>query len=109
MKPWEEQKNWNVLQEADHVARAAPILKQCCKYLGLQEDVELLAVKDKDRFLLSYAQDPTKPDFGKAMIKLETMMRTVMGVVVDLRLEAKTDLNRMGNRSKDKKVGRDIK
>jgi hypothetical protein len=67
--------------------------------LGLQEDAKVIEVKDNDRFVLSYEQDPTKPDFGKNMIKLEKLMRQTMGVVVDLRLETKEDKNRRAGRN----------
>lgn len=69
-------------------------LKACCKLLGLQEDAELIDVKENDRFVLSYTQSPNHPDFGKNMIKLERLMRHTMGIVIDLRLEAVEDKNK---------------
>ena len=109
MLPWEKQRDWNRLEVSTQNEAAKQSLKVCCKLLGLEENVELIDVKENDRFVLQYQQDPNMPDFGKNMIRLETLMRQTLGVVVDLRLEAKSDLNRMGNRAKDKKVGRDIK
>lgn len=94
-----KQKSWNILREADHKAQAAPILKTCCQILGLQEDVELIEVKDKDRFVLSYEQDPTKPDFAKNMIKLERLMKQTMGINIDLRLEPMKDKNNRARRN----------
>lgn len=78
------------MDESHQTERAKAVLKNCCLMLGIQE-AQLIGVKDNDRFILSYEQDPTKPDFAKNMIKLETLMRKTMGVVIDLRLEAKED------------------
>ena len=91
---WQEQKKWNIESEANQKAIAAPILRSCCQILGLQEDVELLEVQEKDRFVLSYEQDPNKPEFHSNMIKLEGLMRQTMGIVIDLRLEPKADRNK---------------
>lgn len=99
LRDWERQKNWNILSEADQKAQASPHLKLCCKILGLQEDVELLDIKDKDRFVLSYVQDPSKPDFAKNMIKLERLMRQTIGIAVDLRLEPLKDKNKRFDRN----------
>ncbi len=99
MKPWEIQKDWNQLERTTQNEAAKHHLKQCCQILGLQTDVELIDVKDNDRFVLSYTQDPTKPDFGMNMIKLETLMRQTMNVVVDLRLEPMADKNKRASRN----------
>ncbi len=99
MLPWEKQRDWNRLEHASQNEAAKYSLKVCCELLGLQTDVELIEVKENDRFVLQYEQDPTKPDFGKAMIRLETLMRQTMGVVIDLRLEAKEDKNKRVERT----------
>ena len=98
MKPWEIQSAWVKLDESKQTANAKLHLDACCKILNIQTP-ELLGVKDNDRFILSYEQDPIKPDFGKQMIKLETLMRQTMGVVVDLRLETKEDKNKRAGRN----------
>ncbi len=90
---WEKQRDWNRLEVASQNEAAKSSLKICCKILGLQEDVDLIDVKDNDQFVLSYAQDEKFPDFGRNMIKLEGLMRHTLGVVVDLRLEPKADKN----------------
>lgn len=92
MRPWETQKAWIQLDESSQASQAQGALTICCRFMGLQEDVQVIEVKDNDRFVLSYEQDPTKPDFGKHMIKLERLMKQALGVVVDLRLESKEDL-----------------
>lgn len=90
---WREQREWNQLEVASQNEAAKSSLKLCCKILGLQEDVELIEVKDNDRIVLGYEQSPGHPDFGRNMIRLESLMRQTMGVVIDLRLEAKQDRN----------------
>lgn len=92
------QRDWIKLEHRDQYSAAKAILKQCCHILGIQE-AELIDVKDNDRFVLSYTQDPTKPEFSRNMIKLETLMRQTMGVVIDLRLESKEDKNRRAGRN----------
>lgn len=99
MRTWEVQSAWNVIDESAQRARAQAALTTCVQYLGLQTNVLVSSVKDNDRFILTYEQDPGKPDFGKNMIRLETMMRDVMGVVVDLRLETRVDKNKRAERN----------
>lgn len=96
---WEQQRDWNRLEVASQNEAAKSALKMCCKILGLQEDVEIIDVKDNDRFVLEYEQSPTHPDFGRAMIRVESLMRQTMGIVVDLRLEAKEDRNKRMQRT----------
>lgn len=102
---WKEQVLWNAMDEAYHQELAQQWLTMCSKTLGLQEDAQVLAVKDRDRFILSYEQDPTKPDFAKNMIKLETLMRQTMSITVDLRLEPKEDKNKRAARNGRKTNG----
>ena len=98
-KPWEKQKAWIQFSESQQVYAAQFALDICTQTLGLQGNVLVQEVKDNDRFVLTYEQDPTKPDFGSHMIKLETLMRQTMGVVVDLRLETKEDKNKRAGRN----------
>lgn len=93
------QRDWIKLEETQQHSAAKAFLRAGCMVLGLQEDVELIGVKDNDRFILAYNQDPEKPEFSRNMIKLETLMRQTMGVVVDLRLEAKADKNKRTTRT----------
>jgi hypothetical protein len=99
MRSWEIQSAWNKIDETRQTVRAQAALKTCCQVLGIQDDARVIGVKDNDRFVLSYEQDPMKPDFGKHMIKLETLMREVMGVVVDLVLEPMEDKNKRAQRN----------
>lgn len=96
---WERQRDWNRLEIASQNEAAKAVLKTCCKMLGLQEDVELLDVQENDRFVLYYEQDPNFPDFGMKMIQLERLMRNIMGIVVDLRLEPRKDKNNRPTRT----------
>lgn len=99
MRPWENQKAWIQLAEDQQQKRAQLAVTNACFYLGLQSDVQVVEVKDNDRFVLSYTQDQAKPDFAMNMIKLERLMRQTMGVVVDLRLETKEDRNNRAKRN----------
>lgn len=99
MKPWETQKAWIQFEQGKQKVLAGFNLYECCKVLGLQTEVQIIDVKDNDRFILSYEQDPTKPEFSRNMIKLETLMRQTMGVVIDLRLESKEDKNKRAGRN----------
>lgn len=99
MMPWEKQRDWNGLEQSAQAESAKSALKLCCDILGLQNNVEVVGVKDNDRFVLSYTQDPTKPDFARNMIKLEKLMRQTLGVVVDLRLSEKADKNKRFDRN----------
>ncbi len=96
---WERQRDWNKMERLTQNENAKSVLKQCCRILGLQDDVELIDVITNDRFVLHYEQSSIHPDFGKNMIKLESMMRGTLGVVVDLRLEAKEDKNKRVQRT----------
>lgn len=93
------QRDWIKLEQRAQSSAARSHLKSCCQILGLQDNVELIDVKDNDRFVLSYTQDPLKPEFSRNMIKLETLMRQTMGVVIDLRLESKEDKNKRAGRN----------
>jgi hypothetical protein len=99
MRTWEQQKQWNSLEQRTQNENGKAALKQCCQLLGLQDDVELLSVDENDRFKLRYEQDPTKKHFASNMIKLEKLMRQVLGVVVDLRLEPMKDKNNRAGRN----------
>lgn len=66
--------------------------------LNLQPDIELVEQKGF-RWVLSYAQDPQFRDFGKAMIKLETLLQSITGRPIDLRLEAEADKNKREKRN----------
>lgn len=96
---WEKQRDWNRLERAAQNASAKGALNLCCGVLGLQTDAELVDVKDNDRIVLSYVQSADHPDFARSMIKLETLMRHVMGVAIDLRLESKEDKNKRAGRN----------
>lgn len=96
---WEQQRDWNRLEVSTQNEDAKSFLKMACNVLGLQENVELVDVKDNDRFVLHYEQSLSHPDFGRNMIRVETLMRQLMGVVVDLRLEAKEDRNKRKERT----------
>ncbi len=80
--------------------RAQKALTEACLELGLQHNVQVVELKN-DRWILSYEQDPAKPRFDYAMIKLEKVLREVTRTEVELHLEAIADKNR-----RDKKSGR---
>lgn len=73
-------------------------LKECCKLLGLQEDVKIIEVKGF-RWTLEYAQSKDHPDFGRNMIKLERMLQLMEKRPIDLRLEAMEDKNKRKKRN----------
>ncbi len=96
---WENQRDWNRLEAKTQNMAAKGLLKTCCQLLGLQEDAEIVDVQENDRFILRYSQDPSRPDFGNGMIKLERLMRQTMGIVIDLRLETLEDKNKRTDRN----------
>lgn len=78
-------------------AKAA--LKAACHELGLQEDVELVEVVNRFRWVLSYTQDKTKPNFADHMIKLERLLHKVLNLPIDLRLAERIDRNKRTEKS----------
>jgi hypothetical protein len=73
-------------------------LKECCKLLGLQDDVKIIHTKGF-RWMLEYDQSPNHPDFGRNMIKLERMLQLMEKRPIDLRLEPLEDKNKRKQRN----------
>lgn len=73
-------------------------LSECCKLLGLQEDVKIIDIKSF-RWVLEYEQSKDHPDFGRNMIKLERMLQLMEKRPIDLRLEAMEDRNKRKDRN----------
>lgn len=91
--------HWKNLPEQNKVMEAQKVLLQGCKELGLQESVMVTKVLNDTRFVLSYTQAPDKPDFGRAMIKLERWIRARLGFEIELQLESIEDRNKRVERS----------
>lgn len=66
--------------------------------LNLQPDVELVETKGF-RWTLSYTQNDEFKNFGKSMIKLETLLQSMTARPIDLRLEAEADKNKREKRN----------
>lgn len=81
------------------VSAAETWIREACKILGLQEDIKVIMVADRWRWTLDYEQDPSKPDVGMNMIKLERALQTAIKRPIDLRLEAMADKNRRKQRN----------
>lgn len=79
------------------LAQAA--LTSACSALGLQSDVEVLTIKHETVWILTYDQDPNKPHFGNAMIKLERFIKEMLGEQVELQLEPSEDRNKRFQRT----------
>lgn len=75
------------------VSSAETWIREACQLLGLQTDVKVIMVVNRWRWTLEYEQDPTKPDFGMNMIKLERALQTALKRPIDLRLEKVVDKN----------------
>lgn len=89
--PWAQIKN----ERSEHSKK---LLKDCCKLLGLQEDVNIIDIKGF-RWVLDYEQSKNHPDFGRNMIKLERMLQLMEKRPIDLRLEPLEDKNKRENRN----------
>lgn len=76
----------------------ADVLKGGCYALGLQQDVQIVAIHGF-RWTLDYEQSPIHPDFANNMIKLERLIQERTGRPVDLRLEAESDKNKRAKRN----------
>ncbi len=91
---------WLGLASSEKMRRAQTALTEGCRALGLQVDVLVTEIKSETRLVLSYKQNPDKPDFGRHMIKLERWLREKMGIEVELQLESLEDRNRREERTK---------
>lgn len=91
---------WLELPYEDKLNQARKIFYEGCAAFGLQLDVAVTEIKNDTRFVLSYKQDPAKPDFGRHMIKLERWLRDKMKFEVELQLESIEDRNRREERTK---------
>ncbi len=80
---------------------AQKAMTEACRELGLQDDVEVVEIKNGTRWILAWDQKPGMPKFEYAMIKLENVLREVTRSGVELMSESETDKNR-----RDKKSGR---
>lgn len=92
--------DWLELAYEDQVKKAQAKLIEGCRMMGLQEDVQVVKLLNNTRFVLSYVQDKTKPDFAWAMIKLEKWLREQFHFEVELQLESIEDRNRRVERTK---------
>ncbi|MGE4132081.1 MAG: hypothetical protein AB7F86_10625 [Bdellovibrionales bacterium] len=91
---------WLELAFEDKLKQAQKVMVEACQAFGLQTDVTVTDIKNDTRFVLSYTQDKTKPNFGYAMIKLERWLRPKLGFEVELLLESIEDRNRRVERTK---------
>ena len=92
--------SWLELPFEDKMKQAQIALTEGCREAALQVDVLVTDIKNETRFVLSYKQNPEKPDFGRHMIKLERWLRTKLGFEVELQLESIEDRNRREERTK---------
>jgi hypothetical protein len=86
--------SWLSLSPQEQIELAATHLQAGARSLGLQEDVQVLEVKNQTRLVLSYKQNLKFPDFGRHMIQLERWIREDMNTPVELQLESMEDRNR---------------
>ncbi len=91
--------SWMGLTPEAKVAAAQEILLKGCDKLGLQKTVQVTQIKHDTRFVLTFTQDPTKPNFGHSMIKLERWLRGELKFEVELQLESIEDRNKRVQRS----------
>lgn len=75
------------------VSAAETWLREACMLLGLQTNIKIVSVTNRWRWTLDFEQDPTKPDVGRSMIKLEKALQTALKRPIDLRLESVADKN----------------
>lgn len=74
-------------------------LLAACSELGLQEDVQLIEVKN-NRWILGYVQSPSHPEFAWHMIKLERLLKTRTGNFdIELLSETIEDRNKRFSRT----------
>ncbi len=76
------------------IKTATEILRAGCLDLGLQTDVEVIEIQRNTRWICSYDQDPNKPDFGRAMIRLERHLKAKTMRPIELLCEATADRNK---------------
>jgi len=92
-------KPWKAMSSIAKLERAQGLVTKGCIRLGLQMSVQVIDIKNDTRLVLSYTQDPTKPNFGHHMIKLERWLRSELGFEVELQLESIEDRNKRVQRS----------
>lgn len=73
-------------------------IREACDELGLQNDIWLIDVKNKWRWILEYKQNPDFPNFAKHMIELEALLQGRFSKPIDLRLETEEDKNKRHQR-----------
>lgn len=83
-----------LIYEAAH----ATVLKEACKELGLQEDVQLLSLHGI-QWHLAFEQSSEHPNFVDNMLKLEALLQQKTRKKVDIRLRAKKDKNNRQERN----------
>ncbi|MEK7691252.1 MAG: hypothetical protein AAB425_09545, partial [Bdellovibrionota bacterium] len=91
--------SWLKLSHEERVRRVQAALLQACRELRLQvEMVEVVGIKNDVRMILSCQQDPTKPDLGSHLIKIEQILRQRLDPGIDLLLESREDRNKRKDR-----------
>ncbi len=91
---------WLELPYEDKMKQAQIRMTEGCRLMGLQVDVLVTKILNDTRLVLSYKQNPSMPDFGRHMIKLERWLRSQMHMEVELQLESIEDRNRREERTK---------
>lgn len=85
-----------------HTAQSA--IAHICAQMGLQTDIKVSEIKG-DRWTLVYDQSEHHPDVGRHMIRMERIIRNIMGFEnVELMCEAEADKNK-----RDVRTGRGSK
>lgn len=92
--------DWLALSPEEKIVHAQRRVLEGCKELGLQQDVQVVEIKNDTRFVLSYIQNKEMPDFGRHMIKLERGLRKKLSFEVELQLESIDDRNKRVERTK---------
>jgi hypothetical protein len=92
--------SWLALSPEEKLKQGQIKLTAAAREFGLQVDVLVTEIKNDTRLVLSFKQNPDKPDFGRHMIKLERWLRAQMGFEVELQLESIEDRNRREERTK---------
>ncbi|MBI3297908.1 MAG: hypothetical protein HYZ75_07080 [Elusimicrobia bacterium] len=84
---------WLAFSEAEKLERLRPALQDACRALGLQDDVEAVAVLNDVRVVLAFVQDAAKPPVGARLIELERRLKAALEPRLELQLEGLSDRN----------------
>lgn len=82
------------MENTEILKAAQESLSEGCKILGLQQDIQVIEIKNNSRWVLAFEQSPNHPHFANHMIILEAWLRGYLNTDVDLICESREDKNR---------------